>query len=701
MNDFFTRKQKNKNDPFDALERDVPFDVAHEWGESRFAQFYLEQTNQQSNIYFEQYQQEQAAQEPFMQHRDIAPPAFSRFSFLRGLAGAGAFGVVALGVVLGAAWWWGGGAQAIPVFADARAAYEDVLAAQESFARFDLEQAMFAFHAAHERATQRAQGVRVLAAYAQDALAFLVRRGDGEAYTDVPTLEQKALGAAEKLAQGMEPLFQVSFPSLFRVKSGYAGTATGELIGDALLGIREAVAALRETQETFAELKNEPALSDDARGQVAVLAPQLSLASAHAQQLASYLKLAVWALGAERPKKFLLVAQDSTVARPTGGAIRSVGVITTQGGAITDIVFDDVYGVDGQLQVNVVPPEPIQKSATAWALHDANWFLDFPMSAKKIAYFYQKSGGIEVDGVIAINEQVVKKILVLTGPVKGAGGVLVNSESSQGLVHVNVVRALAEVLPTFSGDDVRALVQTIQEGLHEKDILLWLAERDHQEMITQEGWSGGVINEPGADYLAVVSSDIYDGTEVVREDIWKETNIAESGDAVNTVAVQFIPQENSAGAKHERYVRIYVPAGSELLETSGFSATTITPQIDYFKERFTADEDLVRAERVVHEDASGVRVFEESGKTVFGGWVTIGEKNATAIIRYRLPPSLADGAPIAPMTFIFQKQPGVFAKVNFSLAVPEGMRATDTEGNDLAAFSADGKSDVIIRAIIK
>ena len=41
-------------------------------------------------------------------------------------------------------------------------------------------------------------------------------------------------------------------------------------------------------------------------------------------------------------------------------------------------------------------------------------------------------------------------------------------------MRTDVLRALAEVLPTFSGDNVRALVQTIQESIREKDILVWL-----------------------------------------------------------------------------------------------------------------------------------------------------------------------------------------------------------------------------------
>ncbi|MEK7488201.1 MAG: hypothetical protein AAB598_02665, partial [Patescibacteria group bacterium] len=145
----------------------------------------------------------------------------------------------------------------------------------------------------------------------------------------------------------------------------------------------------------------------------------------------------------------------------------------------------------------------------------------------------------------------------------------------------------------------------------------------------------------------------------------------------------------------------YVPLGSELLEASGITTATIHPQIDYHKERFTADDDLAMTERAVRADVSGVRIFEESGKTVFGGWVKVGEKNTTAIVRYRLPFSFEKEEPPVPRTFLFQKQPGVAAAATFSFVVAEGMRVTDGEGNDLSTLSFDGENNIIIQAIIK
>lgn len=707
MSDFSAGKQKKGVNAFDMFERDAPFDAAREWEESRFdrpeltaegrfAQFYLEQQNQKSNVYFAHHQRAHA----LPQWRRTIPyaPFVSRFSFLWRV-GAGVFGGVALFALIGAAWWWSGNTTITSVFSGARGVYADMLSAQQSFAQLHFESSMFGFHAVHTHVAQQEHNRQALAAYAQGALSFVLHREEVSGDGDALALEQAAIHAADALGEGMEPLFQISSSSFFHTSNAEEHVTAGTLIDEALAGVEDARAAFGKVQTAYAA--EEQGLPDDVRVRASALMPQLSLVAANAEKLIAHLKLAVWALGMERPRKFIVVAQNSAIARPTGGAIRSVGVVTTQGGSITRVSFDDVYGIDGQLQVNMVPPEPIQKSATAWALHDANWFFDFPLSAKKIAYFYGKSGGGDVDGVLAVNDHALKKILALTGPVKGDDGVPVNGENHERLTQKDVLRAIAEIFPTFSGANARALVQIFQEGLREKDIMLWLTDRDYQEMIAQEGWSGEVMRDAGADYLAVVASDIGGDAMNIKEDIWKETHIAENGDIVNTVAAQFIPVGNAAGAGHERYVRIYVPMGAELLDASGITAMKTAPQIDYLKERFIVDEDLTASEHAARADAFGARIFEESGKTVFAGWTTGGGKSDTVIVRYRLPFSFMGEATRAPMTFIFQKQPGVSAGIHFSLVVPEGMQATDAEGGDLSAFSADGTTDVIIHAHIK
>jgi len=81
------------------------------------------------------------------------------------------------------------------------------------------------------------------------------------------------------------------------------------------------------------------------------------------------------------------------------------------------LFIDNVFNLDGQLYEKVVPPRPIQKISTAWSLHDSNWFADWPTSAQKIIWFYERAGGATADGVISLTPSIVERLLALTGPI--------------------------------------------------------------------------------------------------------------------------------------------------------------------------------------------------------------------------------------------------------------------------------------------
>src|SRR3989338_9111521 len=122
-------------------------------------------------------------------------------------------------------------------------------------------------------------------------------------------------------------------------------------------------------------------------------------------------------LGKDSPKRYLLIFQNSSELRPTGGFIGTYAIIEFDKGKLTNMMVDGIYNADGQLTVNVVPPVQFQHISTAWSTHDANWFFDFPTSAEKIAWFYEMTGGGKVDGVITLNVEVIESLLGVTGPI--------------------------------------------------------------------------------------------------------------------------------------------------------------------------------------------------------------------------------------------------------------------------------------------
>lgn len=370
-------------------------------------------------------------------------------------------------------------------------------------------------------------------------------------------------------------------------------------------------------------------------------------------------------LGFDRSKKYLLVFQNPSEMRATGGFIGSVGVLEMDAGKVKSVKFQDVYDLDGQLDVYVEPPWPIKKISAAWSLHDSNWFFDFPSSAEEISRFYEKGGGETMDGIIALNPKVIEDILKITGPIK-------LEENGQELNEKNFVEITQEEVElkydktinrpkTFLADLMAKMKETVESlpldkkiaimknliaNLDEKDIQAVFRDQSAQSFTRSHNWDGRV-NGTGADYLAVVHSNIngFKTDAVTDEAISLNTDISPDGTVIDTFSVTrthagTVSDEEWYNKVNSDYLRLYLPSGAELLSTKG-----VTKEFPFLKNsaadysEYLKDDKLQQIEKnKVIDAANGVEIFEESGKTVFGSWVYVspGEK-VTVSWQYRLP----------------------------------------------------------------
>ncbi|MDD3679573.1 MAG: DUF4012 domain-containing protein [Candidatus Shapirobacteria bacterium] len=118
-------------------------------------------------------------------------------------------------------------------------------------------------------------------------------------------------------------------------------------------------------------------------------------------------------------QRIILLLQNNMELRPTGGFIGSFGLMDFESGQLVNFTVKDVYEADGQLKGQVEPPETLKKylGEESWYLRDANWSPDFTQTAQQILWFWEKQLDQRADGVIAINLQVVEKILFSLGGV--------------------------------------------------------------------------------------------------------------------------------------------------------------------------------------------------------------------------------------------------------------------------------------------
>lgn len=369
--------------------------------------------------------------------------------------------------------------------------------------------------------------------------------------------------------------------------------------------------------------------------------------------------------GNDQLKRYLIVFQNNNELRPTGGFAGSFAVLDVQKGKILnlDIPGGGSYDLKGQLKTQIKPPLPLQLVNKRWEFQDANWFPDFSASAQKMAWFYEQSRGATVDGVIAINASVLEKLLSVLGPIESdeLGSNLTADNAIAKLQYKvekdydketnkpkeilsSVASTLLDRLPNLSAIEAIGLLTTLHQSLLEKDIQVYFNDSYIQKQVSSYGWTGSVSSVVGSDYLLVVNSNIQGekSDAKIKQTIEHQAVVEDDGSVVDTVVITRIhtgvPGELFYGANNVDYLRLYVPAGAELLEAGGF----VYPPEEAFKvpeDWYLEDEDLLNQEKNSTIDSkTGTHISNEFGKTVFGNW-SMTEPGATSKIYfiYRLP----------------------------------------------------------------
>jgi len=221
-------------------------------------------------------------------------------------------------------------------------------------------------------------------------------------------------------------------------------------------------------------------------------------------------------LGSKEKRTYLVLFQNNMELRPTGGFIGSFALITLEGGRMVDINIQDVYSADGQLKGHVDPPFPIKQylGEGGWYLRDANWDPDFPNSVNKIEWFLEKEIDQKVDGVFAIDLEIIKELLRVTGPINLSDYNktidysniydITQSEVEENFFpgsrkKSNFLAALArELINTLvGGENINNLkiAKVFINGLEEKHIQIFFHNTKVQKEISNFSFDGGVISK--------------------------------------------------------------------------------------------------------------------------------------------------------------------------------------------------------------
>ena len=430
-----------------------------------------------------------------------------------------------------------------------------------------------------------------------------------------------------------------------------------------------------EYQDQFSSLQGKAGLVADSLDEIVELLEQMKVF-----------------LGFQYDKRYLLVFQNNTELRASGGFIGSYALIDFRNGEIKklEVPGGGSYDTEAGLKRQIVAPYPLQMVNPLWHFWDSNWWPDWPTTARKLMWFYDKSDGPSVDGVISFTPTVFEKILSAIGPVDMTEkyGVEINADNfwietqkiaetkpatttattTKNIAEKNTdkVASTTETVVTgrhepkkIIGDLMNKIIEelpkrldkemfvnltgVVEDSMKEKHVMFYFSDAGLQAKTVSYGWDGS-MKRTAFDYLMVVNTNVAGGKtdKVIRETISHQAELQRDGSIIDTVTIK---REHTGekwqeftGVRNNNWMRVYVPQGSELIEAQGFS----TPDESFFSHPeadWEKDVDVEKTEGKAKIDIrSGTKIYVENEKTVFANWSQIDPgQTAEIVLRYRLP----------------------------------------------------------------
>ncbi|MBI4973892.1 DUF4012 domain-containing protein [Candidatus Roizmanbacteria bacterium] len=373
--------------------------------------------------------------------------------------------------------------------------------------------------------------------------------------------------------------------------------------------------------------------------------------------------------GAKKEKTYLLLFQNDKERRATGGFLTAYAVFKMKNGKITIDRSDDIYALDATINDRPKVPSEIltyHKGVNTFWIRDSNLSPDLVKSVEIFNSLYKKSGArVNYDGIIFLDSKILVDMLTIFGDTQ-ANGVNFSAEINKNCNCPQVLWKLFNIVGEEVGYQKEnrkgilgslmyelfykaigfspskywgTLVQMMFRNLEEKHILLYFTDAEIQQSIEKLNFAGR-IREYNGDFLHVNNVNFAGAKSnlFVTETITSHST-DEGGKLKREVTVEYknpAPASN-CNRNQERilclnailrnWVRVYVPAGSKLVEFKG--------------------------------STKPVKTYDELGKTVFEGFLEVPTEGlAKIVVTYTLPEKIQSQN----YKLYVQKQPGVISQ---------------------------------------
>lgn len=305
-------------------------------------------------------------------------------------------------------------------------------------------------------------------------------------------------------------------------------------------------------------------------------------------------------------KRYMIIMQNDKELRPTGGFMTNYATFKITNGLLdSDFTSKDMYSIDLALLAidyyYTFPSAPIPYTRLLnvehWYARDMNYSPDLPTSMTDFMKFYNMAGTInpyeikQVDGIFMIDTYVLAELLEVTGPVTVNG---VTYTKDNVVIELEKIASLALAEQSNRKKVLGDLMQAMLMNVFQSDSDIWpklieksidLAKRKHisvylfdegaEALLDSYGLGGRIKEEVPGDYLMVVSTNLGgDKTNWFTHKEITHTLAKEGTRWTDTVNIKYKYEQPDGDytlfmKRFRDWVRVYAPAGSELVSTIG------------------------------------------------------------------------------------------------------------------------------------
>jgi len=376
-------------------------------------------------------------------------------------------------------------------------------------------------------------------------------------------------------------------------------------------------------------------------------------------------------LGMDGPRTYLLIAQNQDELRPTGGFISGAGLLTVENGEIVELEFIDANLIGSWREKPFdFPPQPLYElmGLELFLFRDANFWPDYPTSADQAINLAGYSLDLPpLDGAIAIDQQFVADLLKVTGPVAVpelgvvvTAGNVINElrgawELGEGEDRLEWLHNRKDFLGPFAASlrnkvesdfgalDPVYLADVLSESIAQKHIQIYTRDSQASAILDDLNWDGRLDNPLGQDFLMVVDSNVgYNKVNPLIEGVIDySVSLEDPGAPIAALSLEYFHRGEQGGAPcaqgvdevyrggsydelisgcYWNYLRVYAPAGSELMDAGRHSA----PETAFYN--------------ASGWDRPAETIFEHPAFTTFSNFLLIPEgESLTTFFTYQLP----------------------------------------------------------------